>query len=109
MRIALVLVLLLALAACAPLRVGQAFDPEPFVSQVVRGKTSAQQVLAWLGPPSARGEITDADGRRFTRWLYYYGEGRLPRLADLRFRILEIHFDMDGKVAAYNWTGGDAP
>ncbi len=95
----------LLMAACAPLKVGSPFDPAPFMQQAQRGQTTTAQVLAWLGPPNAKGEIIDADGRQFIRWLYFYGEGRLPKLADLRFRILEIHFDPDGRLAAYNWSG----
>jgi len=104
MRVILTITIL-ALAACAPIQVGRAFDPQPFMDRVQRGQTTSQQVLAWLGPPASRGEIIDADGRQFIRWLYYYGEGKPPKFADLSFRILEIHFDAEGRVAAYNWTG----
>ena len=102
---AILLTTLLLLAACAPIQVGRSFDPDPFLERVQRGQTTSQQVLTWLGPPQSRGEIIDADGRQFIRWLYYYGQGKPPKFADLSFRILEIHFDAEGRVAAYNWTG----
>jgi hypothetical protein len=48
----------------------------------------------------------DASGQRFEEWIYYHGEGQMPRLSGAKLKILQIRFDADGIVRAYNWSGG---
>jgi outer membrane protein assembly factor BamE (lipoprotein component of BamABCDE complex) len=95
---------LLALAGCGSVQVGRDFNAESFATRVERGVTRQTDVRAWLGSPSSTGVTVEADGRRLTKWTYYFGRGRLPGLADLRFKLLEIHFDADGVVQSYTWS-----
>jgi outer membrane protein assembly factor BamE (lipoprotein component of BamABCDE complex) len=94
-----------ALAGCASVEIGSAFDLQPFETGVQRGVTTRAQVQAWLGAPASRGVAVDSSGQRFEEWIYYHGEGQLPRLTGVKLKILQIRFDADGIVRAYNWSG----
>jgi hypothetical protein len=85
--------LVLALSGCASVEIGSAFDLRPFETGVQRGVTTRAQVQAWLG-------------QRFEEWIYYHGEGQLPRISGAKLKILQIKFDSEGIVRAYNWSGG---
>jgi hypothetical protein len=94
-----------AVAGCASVEIGSAFDARPFETGVQRGVTTRAQVQAWLGAPTSRGIAVDASGERFEEWIYYHGEGQLPRLTGARFKILKVRFDAGGLVRAYDWSG----
>ncbi|MHB8257462.1 MAG: hypothetical protein ACYDHY_10940 [Acidiferrobacterales bacterium] len=94
----------LLVGACSTVQVGHDFDIRTFASRVERGHTTEAQVRSWLGAPSSTGIIVQADGKRFTKWQYFYGQGRLPRLRGAHLKILEVQFDRRGIVRAYNWS-----
>lgn len=97
--------LALALAGCASVEIGSAFDLRPFETGVQRGVTNRTQVQAWLGAPASKGVAVDTSGQKFEEWTYYHGEGQLPRLSGAKLKILQIKFDSEGIVRAYNWSG----
>jgi hypothetical protein len=92
--------------ACASVEIGSAFDLRAFETGVQRGVTTRAQVQAWLGAPVSKGVAVEASGQRFEEWIYYHGEGRMPRLSGAKLKTLQIRFDADGIVRAYNWSGG---
>jgi hypothetical protein len=92
-------------AACSTMHVGRNFDYSPFATNVQPGKTGADQVVQWLGPPVGRGIEVSTDGSRFDVWTYYYGSGKVPSGSDTNFKMLQIKLDQQGKVAGYVWTG----
>jgi hypothetical protein len=94
------------LSACASVEIGSAFDLRPFETGVQRGTTTRAQVQAWLGAPVSKGVAVEASGQKFEEWIYYHGEGQMPRLSGAKLKILQIRFDADGVVRAYNWSGG---
>lgn len=93
------------LTACSAVQVGRDFDPRAFESKVERGKTTQTQVRGWLGAPISSGVVLDISGERYDEWMYYYGTGRMPRMDDAQFKILQIKFDRQGIVRGYNWSG----
>ncbi len=97
--------LLLLLSACGTIRVGQDFDLAAFDAKVRRGVTTQAEVRAWLGAPAGAGISVETNGDRYEQWTYYQGEGHLPNMGDGRLKILQIKFDPQGIVRAYNWSG----
>ncbi|NIR29402.1 MAG: outer membrane protein assembly factor BamE [Gammaproteobacteria bacterium] len=98
----------LGATACGTVQIGHEFELAAFTSRVERSATTQDQVREWLGRPSATGVAVEADGRRYDEWTYYYGEGRVPRTGDAKFKILRIRFDRQGLVRSYNWSGSAA-
>ncbi|MHB8347660.1 MAG: hypothetical protein ACYDHM_10855 [Acidiferrobacterales bacterium] len=90
--------------ACSTVQVGRNFNVRSFASRVERGHTTEAQVRNWLGAPTSTGIVVQTDGKRFTRWLYYFGAGRLPRLSGAHLKMIEVQFDRRGIVRAYNWS-----
>lgn len=78
-------------------------DPASFDAKVVQGKTSSDEVRAWLGAPAGVGAAVEADGERLEQWTYYRAEGRLPGMKDARFKMRQIKFDRTGAVRSYIW------
>ncbi len=105
LRVLACAVLAASLAACASVQIGSPFDAKAFQTNVQRGVTTRAQVEAWLGAPTSKGVAVDTNGQRYDEWTYYYGEGQLPRLSGATLRILQVKFDADGIVRAYNWSG----
>jgi len=97
--------LVFALSGCATVEIGSPFDARAFESGVQRGVTTRDQVRAWLGAPTSQGVAVDSSGQRFEEWIYYHGEGRLPRMSGAKFTLLQVRFDAAGVVRAYNWSG----
>ena len=95
----------LLVAGCASVTVGRPFDYEAFASQVRVGSSGLKQVEAALGPPIGKGLVAEADGSLYDQWTYYYGRGDLNNPEKNRFKLLQIRFAKDGKVASYNWSG----
>ena len=94
-----------AIAGCASVEIGAPFDLHAFDANVRRGATTQAQVQAWLGAPPSRGVDVEPSGERFEQWTYYYGSGELPHLSGSKWKSLQIRFDADGVVRAYNWSG----
>ncbi len=101
---ALALILLLTLSACASIEFGHDFDPRKFESWVEREITTQQQVKEFLGTPVATGAVVEHDGTHYTRWLYYYGKGKIHKLKNANFKTLEIEFNTNKQVVSYNWS-----
>ena len=96
--------LALTLSACATVRFGQDFDLTDFQQWIKRGETTQAAVVNRYGEPTTRGVIIEKDDTHYTRWVYYYANGKLHKLKNIKLKILEIHFDQDNKVASYNWS-----
>lgn len=96
---------LLMLSACASVDVGRDFDFATFAARVQRGVTTQAEVRSWIGAPAGLGVSVESSGERYEQWTYYHGTGRLPGMADARFKVLQIKFDRRGAVLAYNWSG----
>jgi hypothetical protein len=103
-QVLLVVVSAMVLSACASIEVGTPFDLQRFESNVQRGVTTESMVRAWLGAPGGTGVGVDADGSRYTKWTYYYGQGSMSGSESPKIRYLEVQFDAKGKVRAYNWS-----
>lgn len=99
------LVASIAIAGCASVTVGRPFDYEAFASQVRVGSSDLKAVQAALGPPIGKGLVAEADGGLYDQWTYYYGRGDMNNAEKNRFKLLQIRFDKDGRVASYNWSG----
>ena len=93
------------LTACGTVHVGRDFDISNFESKVQRGATTQAQVRAWLGSATNTGIAVDAQGERNEEWTYYFAHGRLPGMADAKFKMLQVRFDAQGKVLSYSWSG----
>lgn len=100
----LLLLAVLTMPGCAAVEFGRQFDASRFDAAVQLGVTTQAQVRAWLGEPASTGIVVNEKGERATRWLYYFGKGKWPRLRQLEFRMLEVRFDERGLVQSYNWS-----
>lgn len=99
--------MILMLAACSTVRVGQDFDLHSFEAKIERGVSTKNQVRAWLGAPTGMGINVDTGGERFEEWTYYSASGRLPDMAGAKVKMLQIKFDKQGIVRGYNWSNPD--
>lgn len=89
---------------CTAVQFGKEFDSTRFEASVQIGVTTGADVRTWLGDPVSTGIIVNEKGERFTRWIYYFGEGRLPSLRNSKLKMLEVRFDYNQVVRAYNWS-----
>jgi len=94
----------LLLAACGSVQVGQDFDLVQFRQQVKQGTTTQSDIRNWLGAPASTGVTVEADGKRYEKWTYFFGQGQMPRMKSAKLKYLEIHFGENHRVAAYNWS-----
>lgn len=104
LRIALASIIIMLLAACSTVQVGQDFDVRSMEMKIERGVTTQNQVRGWLGAPTGVGVNMDSSGQRFEEWTYYYGTGTLPDLSNAKVKILQVNFDKQGIVRSYNWS-----
>lgn len=93
-----------AASACTGVQFGKEFDSTRFEASVQIGVTTGANVRMWLGDPVSTGIIVNENGERFTRWIYYFGKGRLPSLRNSELKMLEVRFDHNQVVRAYNWS-----
>ena len=100
-------IIILFLAACSTVLVGQDFDIRSFEAKVERGVTTQNQVRAWLGMPTNTGVNVDTGGERFDEWTYYFASGKLPDMSNAKVKTLQIKFDKQGFVRGYNWSASD--
>ena len=103
-RISVILLSFLLLTACATVKVGRDFDVGVFAAKTEYGVTTQSMVRSWLGEPSSVGISMATDGERFDEWDYFFAEGEMPDMSTAKVKILQIKFDKQGKVRAYNWT-----
>lgn len=96
--------LVLMLAACGTVQVGQDFDVHAFETRIERGISTQNQVRTWLGEPMATGVSVDTGGERFDEWTYYSASGKLPGMAGAKVKMLQIKFDRQGIVRGFNWS-----
>ncbi len=97
--------IVLVLCACSSVQMGREFDLSTFEMKVQRGVSTQAEVRAWLGAPTSVGASVESSGDRYEEWTYYHGLGSLPSMADARLKILQVKFDAQGVVRAYNWSG----
>jgi hypothetical protein len=90
---------------CSTMKVGRNFDYDKFGSQVQQGGTDTAQVREWLGEPVGRGIEVTPEGNRLDVWTYYAGRGKIPSGSDVSFKMLQVKFTPEGKVAGYVWSG----
>lgn len=109
LRLLSITLITVALWGCAAtsFHVGHDFDPGVFSANVVRGKTTQEEVRSWLGAPTSTGVRVDTDGTRYNEWTYYVADGQLSELSSTRLKTLEIKFDQDGVVRAYAWSSSN--
>jgi outer membrane protein assembly factor BamE (lipoprotein component of BamABCDE complex) len=103
-RIAVIILSILLLSACASVKVGRDFDVGVFAAKLEQGVTTQEQVRSWIGEPISVGVSLATDGERFDEWDYYYAEGDLPDMSAAKVKILQIKFDKQDKVRSYNWS-----
>lgn len=96
---------LVLLTGCASLQFGSDFDLARFTVNIERGVTTREQVKQWLGAPQSTGVVVNRDGERLQRWVYYYGRGEMGDMNNAQMKTLEVQFDGNGVVQAYNWSG----
>jgi outer membrane protein assembly factor BamE (lipoprotein component of BamABCDE complex) len=89
---------------CGTVKFGRDFDVGVFTAKIEQGTTTQDQVRSWMGEPASVGVSLDTDGSRYDEWDYYFAEGDLPDMGDAKVKILQIKFDMQGKVRSYNWS-----
>ena len=91
------------LAACASpwFHVGSDFDLEAFTSKVNRGVTTKDEVRGWLGAPTSTGVAVETNGQRYDKWNYYFAEGTMSHVSGTTLKTLQIKFDAQGIVQAY--------
>lgn len=93
------------IAGCTTMKLGRDFNYNTFASRVQTGATTAPQVMEWLGAPIGEGVEVGVDGNRLDVWSYYFASGKIPSGSDTSFKLLQVKFDKQGKVAAYVWSG----
>lgn len=93
------------IAGCTTMKLGRNFDYNAFASRVAVGTTTGPQVMEWLGPPIGEGVEVGVDGNRLNVWSYYFASGKIPSGSDTSFKLLQVKFNAQGKVAAYVWSG----
>jgi hypothetical protein len=96
----------LLLAACASFQAGRDFDLDAFQARVQRGVTTRAEVSAWLGAPGGSGVSVEAGGERYEQWNYFHGTATTQGTEPARVKLLQVKFDAQGVVRAYNWSGG---
>ena len=93
----------LLLVGCTTVQFGRDFEITRFDSAVRVGATDQNAVRALLGAPVSTG-ISMEDGERLVEWVYYYGDGKLSKLSEAKFKLLQVRFDAAGKVQSFNWS-----
>ncbi|MGW8247465.1 MAG: hypothetical protein ACWGOV_05075 [Acidiferrobacterales bacterium] len=91
------------LSACGSVQVGNDFDLQQFARNVKHGVTTKSEVRAWLGKPSSTGVAVTSAGTQTEKWTYYYGSGEISGMEQAHLKYLELEFNKDGRVIAYNW------
>ena len=111
-RLALILAMLVGLSGCttSTSRFGNAnlaFMTNNEVSQrIVRGQTTVQEVLEWIGPPTTQ-SISMTDNLEL--WIYTYAEsaarGNIFNVKTAaNSKTLTITFGQDGTVSRYTFS-----
>ena len=93
------------MTGCTTMKLGRNFDYNAFASRVQPGITTAPQVMEWLGSPIGDGVELGVDGTRLQVWSYYFATGNIPSGSNTSFKLLQVKFNPQGKVAAYVWSG----
>lgn len=102
--VTLFVTLLLNLTACSTVQIGRDFDVQLFNSMVKPHESTKSQVQGWLGSPSGIGASVDKDGESSEEWMYFFGAGELPKMANTQIKILQVRFNKNGVVRSYNWS-----
>jgi hypothetical protein len=91
------------LVGCTTVQFGRDFEVARFDSSVRVGVTDQSAVRGLLGAPVSTG-ISMEGGERLVEWTYYYGDGKLSKLSEAKFKLLQVRFDAAGKVKSFNWS-----
>ena len=112
--IVLVVAIFLSLAGCATssYSVGKKFASEN-VSQIIKGKTTSEELLALLGEPYSKTVLSASD----EKWIYMYSEGTTKAQSyivsmDVEMTGSQKMLDVlisDGVVANFAYTEGPHP
>lgn len=113
MKSVLLLALVLSIAACSidmNVHTGHRPDTAALEGRLRIGESSADDVLAALGPPDGKGAaMLPFDQRPSVMWLYTYSEGPVhvsmpgSGTADLRGLMMFVFFDGD-RYQGYLWA-----
>ena len=103
----LIPLLMLTVSGCASFELGHDIDTSYFEQHVKRNETTQGEVLKWLGTPTSKGTVMDNTGKKYGRWVYYYGKGKLNKLSKTDIKTLEVQFEKDGTVSSYNWSASE--
>lgn len=105
-------VLLLSGCATSSYSVGENFASEN-VSQIIKGKTTSDELIALLGEPYSKTVLSDTD----EKWLYMYSEGQAEAQSyivsmDVKTtgtqKVLDVLIS-DGVVVNFAYTEGENP
>ncbi len=96
---------LLLLGGCASFQLGSDFNLTHFASKIEHGVTTKAEIKQWLGEPQSTGMVVNREGEKLQRWLYYFSQGKLSSMQNTRMKTLEVQFDHNGIVQAYDWVG----
>lgn len=96
---------LVLLSGCASFQFGSPFNLTRFAANIEHGVSTQTEVQQWLGAPQSTGVVVNRQGERLQRWVYYYGKGRLGNMDQAQMKTLEVQFDANGVVQAYDWVG----
>lgn len=103
-RAASISIIVLSVAACSAVQIGQDFDMHSVDTRIERGITTQSQIRDRFGAPVSTGGSLDTGGERFDEWVYYFAAGKLLDLSGMRVKMLQIKFDKQGVVRGYNWS-----
>jgi hypothetical protein len=92
------------LSACGSVQVGNDFDLQQFTRNVKHGVTTKNEVRAWLGAPTSTGVVVNSAGTQTEKWTYYYGSGDISSMEQAHLKYLELEFNKEDRVVAYNWS-----
>lgn len=104
LKLFLISLSLMALASCTTIQIGKDFRLQSFTKNAELGKTTQNQIFAWLGKPMSSGISVKEDGQRLVEWFYFYGNGKLPNMENAKIKTLQIRLNK-GILQSYNSTG----
>lgn len=107
MKFSILLIIALLLGACATSNysVGRDF-PSDKVSQITKGKTTADEILSWFGQPFSKSTISATE----EKWVYSYIEGQAKAVVGSvtstgTTKTLDVLIE-DGVVVNYTFSEG---
>jgi len=99
------LFIFLLVTGCGSIQIGRDFDVEAFEKMAKVGETSKTQVRQVLGSAKSSGISINRDGERLVEWVYFYVTGKVSEMESTSLKILQVRFDLTGKLRSYSWSG----